>query len=406
MLKNIIFFFFIFLAFFSKAISAVGEGAYTTSGNQVAVIDVALNSVVASISVGNSPIGIVFTPDFSNAYVVNSGSSSVSVIDTATLSVIETITDFDGDQIQYLAILPDGSKIYVTNLDSNFLFVIDTATNTVTTTIAVGAFTTKLAASPDSAKIYVNSGFIIYVIDTATDTVSATINTQIQDVAFSPDGTKAYATLPPFLKIIDTATDAQIATVNFGGTGSNSSVDFAPDGSVAYITTQPEEALFIIDVATDTVTGSISVGNPPTDIAFSTDSSIAYISGNFISVIDVAGSTVSTTIALSSSQIVMGQVELPIPTNITASGYCKKNIFFSDTDYINRISWDPFPSGGIKYIIYRNASLTEKAGETSISTTVFNDHNRIPGQNYTYYITVVTSGGSQTLIATTTVQTR
>jgi len=71
-----------------------------------------------------------------NAYVTNHFSSTVSVIDTKTDTVVATIpvglSPFGG------AATPDGSKIYVANNFAATVSVIDTATNTVTATIPIG----------------------------------------------------------------------------------------------------------------------------------------------------------------------------------------------------------------------------------------------------------------------------
>jgi YVTN family beta-propeller protein len=68
--------------------------AYVTT-NAVSVIDTATNTVVATIPVGVSPIGVAITPDGTRAYVTNEGSNTVSgtvsVIDTATNTVVATI---------------------------------------------------------------------------------------------------------------------------------------------------------------------------------------------------------------------------------------------------------------------------------------------------------------------------
>src|SRR5712671_3141612 len=75
-----------------------------------------------------------------NAYITNMGSNSVSVINTATNTVIATIPV--GNLPFAVAVSPDGRKVYVTddtsNLHSDTMSVIDTATNTVTATIPVG----------------------------------------------------------------------------------------------------------------------------------------------------------------------------------------------------------------------------------------------------------------------------
>jgi YVTN family beta-propeller protein len=72
-----------------------------------------------------------------NAYITNEHSNNVSVIDTATNTVIATIPV--GPSPVGVAVTPDGSKVYVANFSSNTVSVIDTATNTVIATIAVGS---------------------------------------------------------------------------------------------------------------------------------------------------------------------------------------------------------------------------------------------------------------------------
>src|ERR1700688_479938 len=65
------------------------------------------------------------------AYVTNSSSSSVAVIDTATNTVIATV-GVEGRPIGVgVALTPDGSRVYVANSESNSVSVIDAATNTV-----------------------------------------------------------------------------------------------------------------------------------------------------------------------------------------------------------------------------------------------------------------------------------
>ena len=64
--------------------------AYVTNAvdNTVSVINTATNTVIGLISVGNYPLGIAITPDGARAYVTNAGDNTVSVINTATNTVI------------------------------------------------------------------------------------------------------------------------------------------------------------------------------------------------------------------------------------------------------------------------------------------------------------------------------
>ena len=72
-------------------------------------------------------------------YVVNFSDNNVSVIDTATNTVVATVAvGVVSTTAHGLAVSPDGSRVYVTNGNDNSMSVIDTATNTVVTTVAVG----------------------------------------------------------------------------------------------------------------------------------------------------------------------------------------------------------------------------------------------------------------------------
>jgi len=90
-----------------------------------------------------------------NAYVTNSDGALVSVIDTATNTVIASIPSPVGGQPLYAAVTPDGTKVYVANSGANTVSVIATATNTVTATIPVDNSATAVAVAPDGSKVYV-----------------------------------------------------------------------------------------------------------------------------------------------------------------------------------------------------------------------------------------------------------
>jgi YVTN family beta-propeller protein len=81
---------------------------------------------------------VAVTPDGSKVYVTNQGSNTVSVIATATNTVVGSPITV-GTNPEGVAVTPDGSKVYVANHGSNTVSVIATATNTVVgSPIAVG----------------------------------------------------------------------------------------------------------------------------------------------------------------------------------------------------------------------------------------------------------------------------
>lgn len=124
----------------------------------VTVIDKQLDRVVATIAVGESPMGIVTSRDGSRVYVANSGSNNISVIDTAANRVMTTIDNFGYGPAE-LALSGDGQWLYATNPDADNVSVIDTVSNTVVRRIPVGRRPAGIAVDQERRKIYVaNSG--------------------------------------------------------------------------------------------------------------------------------------------------------------------------------------------------------------------------------------------------------
>jgi YVTN family beta-propeller protein len=71
--------------------------------------------ITATIGVGSLPQGVAVSPVGTRAYVTNTLSGSVSVINTATNHVTATIGV--GSAPEEVAVSPDGTRAYVTNAD-------------------------------------------------------------------------------------------------------------------------------------------------------------------------------------------------------------------------------------------------------------------------------------------------
>lgn len=117
----------------------------------ISVISTATNTVTATVNVGNQPFGIAFTPSGAFAYVANFVGSSVSVIDTATTTVVATISSGAARTPAADAVTPDGAFVYTANFNSNNVSVIDTATNTITTVIPGLVGPEGIAITPNRA---------------------------------------------------------------------------------------------------------------------------------------------------------------------------------------------------------------------------------------------------------------
>jgi YVTN family beta-propeller protein len=335
------------LALVAFALAIVSTTA-TEAGAQESSVGVAAtrlpkNKVIATVTVGSAPQGIVVTPNTDFVYVANGGSISISEIATATNTVAANIP------LSYspgaLAITPDGSTLYVANYYASSVSVIDTGTNTVTATLALTEGPSYLAMSPDGTQVYVLCNYqegsgIIAIIDTATNQVlSTTINVGgfPQSLVFTADGNKAYEVNDPAssVTVIDTTTQSISGTLatsqrHAGGlallpsgtklfvTGDSTYVQFlntsgigkkkitlpqssgyntpalTPNGLYLYlpIFTGGSNSVVMIDTKTNQVVGnSITVGSQPYWIAISSNAKRAYVSNyadGTVSVIDIA----------------------------------------------------------------------------------------------------------------------
>jgi YVTN family beta-propeller protein len=126
-----------------------------TGTNKVSVIDVATNTVTATIAVGTTPRYLVVSNDDSTVYVCNHDSSSISVINTTTDTVTKTISTL-GDP-WHIILSPNGKYLYVTEDGTNFMTAVDVNTNLVISTTDLGVSPSVMAITPNSLNLYITS---------------------------------------------------------------------------------------------------------------------------------------------------------------------------------------------------------------------------------------------------------
>ena len=113
----------------------------------ISIIDSGTLTVIDTVTVGLAPWQVIITEDGTLAFVSSSVSGTVSVIDTATREVIKTLVTGDGSF--FSAINPDGTKFYVSNSNETTVSVIDIPSLTVLRTIPdVGDYPFDLAFGP------------------------------------------------------------------------------------------------------------------------------------------------------------------------------------------------------------------------------------------------------------------
>ena len=125
----------------------------------------------------NGPIsGIAISPDGSRLMVTNYGDNSVSVIDTDTCRVVETVAGVD-EPFAIAMSSAGANRAYVSTVSAAYdsIGVIDVSTNTVVATHPLALSVSDLAVSADGKYVYASRngarGADVAVLDTATDRV-------------------------------------------------------------------------------------------------------------------------------------------------------------------------------------------------------------------------------------------
>ncbi|HWZ13646.1 MAG TPA: beta-propeller fold lactonase family protein [Mucilaginibacter sp.] len=275
--------------------------------NNISVIDIAVNTVIATIPVGVAPTNVSVSSNGSRVYVSNQGSASVSVIDPATNTVISTIPVGSGPG--GLMGTPRGDKLYVANSNDGTVSVIKTSGNTVQSIIPVGMQPAGLVVSPDGSRVYVTNygDGTVSVISTASDIVIGTISIGVHPVgiAISPDGNQLYVSNGSnYLSIVNALTYAVAAKIQLDITYQidPTGVAASPDGKFVYVADSHGYSVAIIAVNAQAIYSFARLTNSsPYGLEVSPDNSKVYVVNNegFVSVVDVANATSSSPVSAS-----------------------------------------------------------------------------------------------------------
>ncbi len=79
--------------------------------DSLSVIDSATNTVIATIKVGKRPRGVGLAPDGSEVYVAVSGDNAIAVVDPQTMKVLRTFSS--GDDPEAFAVHPNGNHLHL-----------------------------------------------------------------------------------------------------------------------------------------------------------------------------------------------------------------------------------------------------------------------------------------------------
>ncbi|HTI73861.1 MAG TPA: beta-propeller fold lactonase family protein, partial [Mycobacterium sp.] len=278
------------------AFSADGSRAYVTNkyDKSVSVVNTSTGTVLATIKVPYGPNAVVVSPvaGQNRAYVAMT--TGVAVIDTATNKLVDVnpaTTTVDSIKVgaspSALAINSTGTRLYVSNLGSTTVSVINTATNTEIARVTVGSQPSGLVVSPDDSRVYALSRYSdkVTVFSAATNQVigSAAVGDSPRGIVLSPNGQVAYVTNynSGTVTVLNTTANTPVFVKTITVGTQPEGIAISKDGALVYVA-NGKDTLSVIDTRTNTVVGSpVAIDSP----AESGAHAIA-VSGNRIYVTD------------------------------------------------------------------------------------------------------------------------
>ena len=316
----------------SIGIAICAPYAYITeqATSTVSVIDTATNTIVKKISVLPTPMGVAVSAHGTNVYIGSAVFIRLSVIDAATNTVTAQVPV---GQVSGVAVNFTNTRVYVANRHNpappvpfpvDSVSVIDTATNAVIANVPVGLNPFGVVVHPDGSRVYVaNAGAnSMSVIDAATNTVSATIasvGNGPNGVAVHPNGTRVYVTSggSNTISVVDTATNSVSSTIPVGPPLCGPvGVAVNPAGTRVFVALSGASSVAVVDTASNLLVATVPVGFSPWGISVDPSGKSVYVanfSDNSVSVIDAATNAVVTTITGFAGPLAFGQFVEPAP---------------------------------------------------------------------------------------------
>ncbi len=279
-----------------RTVWVANSGSFANNANTVTVLNARTFAIQSVITVGNFPEDIAFTSDGSQAFVTNSSDATVSVINTATRTVTQTIS---------LASIPmtfpfgvvvsrNDKKVFVTSASAEFdgsdqniavLDIRNPSNVTLAGSIQAPGFGGRPTIRPTRRQLLVpvaptesgppkllvinpNSENIRYEIELPDSTAFP------QDIAVTPNGRFAYISVLDFsggtggVWVVDLKRRRTVTVINTGDPLVHG-IGITPDGEFVFATnfSAGSNSVSVIDTDTNTIVATIPAGPQPNEVA-------------------------------------------------------------------------------------------------------------------------------------------
>ncbi len=241
----------------SMAAGSRPHGLKTISGNRMLVTTEGAKELIiaeplqrrllAHIPLGRDGSHMVVTnPEQTRAYVSNTGSGSVTVVDLAAQKVAGEIPT--GAGAEGLDFRPQASELWVANRVANSISVIDTATSTVVATLAVKDSPLRVKFTPDGRRALISCS-------------------KSGDVAvFDARTRREIRRVPLDRQTVPGGRDRIFSSV-YGKVPAPAGILIAPNGRLAWIASPNADVVSVLDLGKLQVVDRIVTGHEPDGLA-------------------------------------------------------------------------------------------------------------------------------------------
>jgi YVTN family beta-propeller protein len=137
-----------------------GKRFYVTceAGGEIYAIDTSGYTTIGHFKVNVRPRSMAFLPGSALGFIPSESTSELNVVDTANLKIVKVIALPPGSRPMSVKVSLNGQKIYVSNGRAGTVSVLDSHTYELLNTIKVGTRPWGMALSPDGKLLYTANG--------------------------------------------------------------------------------------------------------------------------------------------------------------------------------------------------------------------------------------------------------
>lgn len=233
------------------------------------------------------------------AYITNSVSGNISVVDVATNTQVDVIALPAGAVPWGMAIHPQGKTLYVTHFGNGMLYVVDLSAKTAQG-YAAGSLPFGVAVHPNGTKVFVSRGVLmgnnLAVFDSTTFARTDVLG-GLLPAGVATNGTSGHVYVANLsgVRVLNMADNSFVATVSLGSRGFGVAVH--PQGHRFYVTLPNANKLALVDATSPFAFSTVNVGSTPQGVAVSPDGKLVYVAnhgGSSVTVLDENGGFVHT----------------------------------------------------------------------------------------------------------------